>query len=83
MKRFAGVAAFVWVLVLTQPGWAYVGPGAGLSLLGALWGVGIAIVAALGFVILWPLRRLLRSRRTAPPEKTEEQAARPEEASGP
>ena len=37
---------------------AYVGPGAGLSLLGALWGLLLAVVAAIGFVILWPLRRL-------------------------
>lgn len=37
---------------------AYVGPGAGLSLLGALWGLLLAVIAAVGFVILWPLRRM-------------------------
>ena len=42
---------------------AYVGPGAGLSLLGALWGVVAAIGAALLFVILWPLRRMRRRKR--------------------
>ena len=42
---------------------AYVGPGAGLSLLGAFWGLLLAVVAALGFVILWPLRRMLRRSR--------------------
>lgn len=37
---------------------AYIGPGAGLSLLGALWGLLLAVGAALAFIVLWPLRRL-------------------------
>lgn len=41
---------------------AYVGPGAGLSLLTALWGVVAAVGVALGFVLMWPIRRLLRRR---------------------
>jgi hypothetical protein len=48
---------------------AYVGPGAGLSLLGALWGLLLAIGAALAFVILWPLRRM-RQRARVKNEKT-------------
>jgi hypothetical protein len=42
---------------------AYVGPGAGLSLLGALWGLLIAVGVAVGFVVLWPLRQYRRRRR--------------------
>lgn len=47
---------------------AYVGPGAGLSMLGALWGLVIAVAVALGFVLLWPLRqyrRRLQAQRQA------------------
>jgi membrane protein implicated in regulation of membrane protease activity len=51
------------------PAAAYVGPGAGLSLLGAFWGLLLAVVAALGFVILWPLRRMFRRDRTKEPER--------------
>jgi uncharacterized membrane protein len=40
--------------VQTAPG--YVGTGAGLSLLGTLWGSLLAIGAVVGFIILWPLR---------------------------
>lgn len=42
---------------------AYVGPGAGLSLLSALWGIIAAIGVALLFVIMWPIRRMRRRRR--------------------
>ncbi len=46
-----------------NPAAAYVGPGAGLSLLSALWGLLAAVFAALGFVIVWPFRRMLKGRR--------------------
>jgi hypothetical protein len=61
------VAVCVAPLVLwAAPALAYVGPGAGITLLGALWGVLIAIGAALGFLLLWPLRRVLFARRHRP-----------------
>ncbi len=66
MKRrhlFLWIVAGLLPVVSATPAAAYVGPGAGLSLLGALWGVVIAIGAAVGFVILWPLRRFLRKGR--------------------
>jgi hypothetical protein len=53
------------VATLSQPAFAYVGPGAGLSLLGALWGLLLALLAAVGFVVGWPVRRWLARRRKA------------------
>jgi hypothetical protein len=44
---------------------AYVGPGAGLNLLGALWGLLAAVIATLSFVLIYPFRRLLAGRRRA------------------
>lgn len=44
---------------------AYVGPGAGLSLLGALWALVAAIAAAVVFLIAWPIRRMRRRKREA------------------
>ncbi|WP_284736100.1 hypothetical protein [Dongia deserti] len=49
------------------PAFAYVGPGAGLTLLGALWGLVVAVVVSLGFVLLWPLRRMMRRNKRAQP----------------
>lgn len=48
---------------------AYIGPGAGLSLGGALLGLLLAFLTALGFTLLWPIRTLyrkIRARRTQP-----------------
>jgi len=44
---------------------AYVGPGAGLSLLGALWALLLAVITAIAFVFAWPVRRMLRRKREA------------------
>lgn len=51
------------IAVAAFPAFAYVGPGAGLTLLGALWGLVLAIGMSVGFVILWPFRRLLRRNK--------------------
>ena len=68
-------------LITATSGWAfaYVGPGAGLSLLGALWGLLLAIGAALAFVIMWPVRRFMKRLR----EKRESIAADEGSLSGP
>jgi len=66
-----GTATLACAMLLTAlPAHAYVGPGAGLSLLSALWAVLAAIVVAVGFVLMWPLRKMMRKRkanRTAKP----------------
>ncbi len=63
-KRSALLAAGAAGLVFSAgPALAYIGPGAGLSLLGALWGVLAAVFAVFAFLLLWPLRRLLRRRK--------------------
>ncbi|SCX81328.1 hypothetical protein [Thiohalorhabdus denitrificans] len=62
-----GKAAFVPLLLMaagfSEAAFAYVGPGAGLSLLGALWGLLLALGAALLFLVLWPLRRMRRRKK--------------------
>lgn len=58
-----GLAATAVWLGVAAPAMAYVGPGAGLTLLGALWGLIAAIVLTVGFIVLWPFRRLLFGRR--------------------
>jgi membrane protein implicated in regulation of membrane protease activity len=48
--------------------WAYIGPGAGLSMLSAFWGLLAAVFAALAFLVFYPLRRFFRrSTNVKPP----------------
>ena len=47
----------------STPALAYIGPGAGITMLGALWGVVVALALALGAVVFWPVRVLLRRRK--------------------
>lgn len=44
---------------------AYVGPGPGITFLGALLALIVAVLVALGGVILWPLRSYWRKRKNA------------------
>lgn len=62
----AAVAA-VLCLLLVAPGaaLAYIGPGAGISLLGSVVGVVVTILVAIGAILLWPLRRMMKKRRQA------------------
>lgn len=62
---------------------AYVGPGAGLSLLGALWGLLAAVGAALLFVVLWPLRRMRRRKREQARENAAAEGAQPHQPDSP
>lgn len=61
MKNFSVFAfALIFTLGLAQDAFAYIGPGAGLSMLGAFWGLVIAVLAALSFLLLWPIRRMFK-----------------------
>ena len=42
---------------------AYVGPGAGISFIGALWAVISAILLAIGGFLIWPIRAFLKKRK--------------------
>jgi membrane protein implicated in regulation of membrane protease activity len=61
--KFLVVLAVAVLTLSALPALAYVGPGAGLSLLGAFWALLVAVLAALAFVVLYPIRRLLRGRK--------------------
>jgi hypothetical protein len=54
MKKY--VAAAFALLALSAPAMAYVGPGAGISLIGAVAGFFGVLATTLGFVVMAPFR---------------------------
>jgi len=52
-------------LLFSLPASAYIGPGAGISVLGSLLGILATIVVAIGAIVMWPLRKALKKRRQA------------------
>ena len=60
-------AALVTMLLFPASAHAYIGPGAGITMLGALWAVILAIVFALGGLLIWPIRALRRKKKQNSP----------------
>ena len=54
------LAASLCLIAAATPAYAYIGPGAGITMLGALWGVIVAVVLAAGAVLFYPVRVLTR-----------------------
>ncbi|WP_292339309.1 hypothetical protein [Mesorhizobium sp.] len=80
MRRFIASICFVLALTVPTVAFAYVGPGAGLGLLGALWALIAALATALSFIVAWPFRKALKRRRASrgmePTEKSAHRAER-------
>lgn len=76
------MAALAMALSLVAgPAMAYIGPGAGLSVIAAFWALLMAVVSSLLFLALWPLRNRLRRRkatRNAQAEPTVKALERPQ-----
>jgi hypothetical protein len=60
---------------------AYIGPGSGLELVGAMIGLLVTLGTSASFVLLYPIRKFIRSRRgivsAEPTEEIAEETAAP------
>ena len=45
------------------PAAAYIGPGAGISVLGSLLGILATIFVAIGVILFWPIKKLMKRRK--------------------
>ena len=77
-----GVLAGLMALAAPQAAEAYIGPGAGLSVGGAIIGVLATLVLAAAMVVLWPLRVALRKLRRGRPAEPSGKTAAPAERQG-
>jgi hypothetical protein len=63
-RRFMAILPIALpAIAVPGPALAYIGPGAGLGLVGVIAGLALTILMAIGIVVLWPLRRLWRHAR--------------------
>jgi len=83
MKRFVVVIMTVSTVFLATAATAYVGPGAAVTLVGALWAVVAAVVLAVVGILIWPIRLMLRRMRgKARAEESPQAQAKKEPAAG-
>lgn len=51
------------ILAPVSPAIAYIGPGAGISVLGSLLSILATIVVAIGAILFWPVRKFMKRRK--------------------
>jgi len=82
--RFLGRLSLIAVLgAAALPAMAYIGPGSGISVIGSLLGLLTTILIAVGAIVLFPFRKMLkrRSSKQPPDNPGSDSNADPEEAS--
>ncbi len=66
------------LLVTSGQALAYIGPGAGISVLGSLLGILATFFVAIGAILFWPVRKMLKRRKarraTAAPAQSPDDA---------
>jgi len=82
-RTFQRLLTATLILALTPAlALAYVGPGAGISMLGALWGLIVGVVMALGVILFWPIRMMIRKMKGNKANAEEAAAGAPDAAAG-
>jgi len=70
----------VVLLTLASPAFAYIGPGAGISVVGSLLGILATIFVAIGAIIFWPLRKFMKRRKARRESLANSATASPDQA---
>ena len=69
MKYTGLVVITLALFALPDLALAYIGPGAGITFIGALIGLVLAVLSAVGFILFWPIRRLRRRMKARKAQK--------------
>lgn len=69
------LALTLLLLLISGSVFSYVGPGAGISVLGSLLGILVTIGVAILAIIMWPVRKLMKKRKAARAANTEDPVA--------
>ncbi len=73
VKFTACLLVLAGLLMVPAISFAYVGPGAGITALGALWALIATVVITLGGLLIWPIRALMKRKQQSgvPVEESE------------
>lgn len=63
IKTIAFILLTFTLLAPFNPALAYIGPGAGISVLGSLLSILATIFVAIGAILFWPLRKFMKRRK--------------------
>jgi hypothetical protein len=69
------IIVFGVLMTTSGPAIAYFGPGAGITMLGALWAVIAAIFLTVGSLLFWPIRSYFRRRKKSAPIQEDKSVA--------
>ena len=70
----------LFLLLCANSTLAYIGPGAGISVLGSLLGILVTIGLAMVAIIMWPIRKMMKKRKAAATAETTDSADTNEQA---
>ena len=56
------ITSIILLLMLT-PVQAYIGPGAGIPVLGSLIGLLVTVIVVIGAILFWPIRKIMKKRK--------------------
>lgn len=66
VKFTACLLVLAGLLMVPAISFAYVGPGAGITAIGALWALIATVVFTLGGLLIWPIRAFLKRKKGSP-----------------
>ncbi len=57
------VSSILLALIIINPVHAYIGPGAGIPILGSIIGIIVTVLLVLSAILFWPIKKLLLKRK--------------------
>jgi membrane protein implicated in regulation of membrane protease activity len=73
LQTFTLFAYFLLLMTVTPIASAYIGPGSGISIVGSLLGLLATIFLAVGAIVIWPYRRMLKKRMQKKSEENDDE----------
>ena len=72
MKKFNVFLCLVLLMIQTTA-FAYIGPGAGIPFIGSFLGFVVTVVLVIAAILFWPIRKLLKRKKTNTQDTDNEQ----------